>query len=188
MQWKERVWGWMSIKRKVCSYYSGRKLVFRKWILVASVVSVLVQCTKCQRWVHRRYSDVRRQVSLLSCLDVFVCRTCLGHNCLVQELEFKRGDDVLEEVEEFCYLDDMISCYGGASETVSASVGSAWKKFRELSGVLVGKQGLSFKQWAEIYQCCGRPILLHCCETRELTVADEARLRGSGASFDQGDV
>ena len=30
----------------------------------------------------------------------------------------------------------MISCYGGASEAVSARIGSAWKKFRELSGVL----------------------------------------------------
>ena len=72
--------------------------------------------TKCQRWVHRRCSDVPRQVSQLSCRDVFVCRTCLGHNCSVEEkLEFKRGEDVLEEVEKFCYLADMISCYGGAS-------------------------------------------------------------------------
>ena len=40
----------------------------------------------------------------------------------------------------------MISCYGGASEAESARIGSAWKKFRELNGVLVGKQGLSLKQ------------------------------------------
>ena len=87
-----------------------------------------------------------RQVSLLSCRDVFVCRTCIGHNCLVEEkLEFKRGEDVLEEVEKFCYLGVMISCYGGASEAVSARIGSAWKKFVELSGVLVGKQDLSLK-------------------------------------------
>ena len=87
-----------------------------------------------------------RQVSVLSCRDVFVCRTCIGHNCLVEEkLEFKRGEDVLEEVEKFCYLGDMISCYGGASEAVSARIGSAWKKFVELSGVLVGKQDLSLK-------------------------------------------
>ena len=85
-------------------------------------------------------------MSLLSCRDVFVCRTCIGHNCLVEEkLEFKRGEDVLEEVEKFCYLGDMISCYGGASEAVSARIGSAWKKFVELSGVLVGKQDLSLK-------------------------------------------
>ena len=52
-----------------------------------------------------------------------------------------------------------------------------WKKFRKLSGVLVWKQGLSLKQWGKIYQCCIRPVLLYCCESWELTVADEARLR-----------
>ena len=78
-----------------------------------------IQCTKCQMWVHRRCSDVPRQVSLLSCRDVFVCRTCLGHNCSVEEkLEFKRGEDVLEEVEKVCYEGDVISCYGGALEAV----------------------------------------------------------------------
>ena len=29
-----------------------------------------------------------------------------------------------------------------------------------------------------IYQCCVRSVLLHCCETWELTVVDEASLRG----------
>ena len=71
----------------------------------------------------------------------------------------------------------MISCYGGAFEAVSARIGIVWKKFMELSGVLVGKQGLSLKQRGKIYQCCVRPVLLYCCETWELTVADEARLR-----------
>ena len=85
-----------------------------------------VQCRKFQRWVHRRCSDVPRQVRLPSCCDVFVYRTCLGHNYLVKgKLEFKRGEVVLEEVETFCFLDDMISCYGGASEAVSARIGSA---------------------------------------------------------------
>ena len=72
----------------------------------------------------------------------------------------------------------MISCYGGASEVVSARIGSAWNKFSEFSGVLVRKQGLSLKQRGKIYQCCVRPVLLCCCETWELTVADEARLCG----------
>ena len=86
-------------------------------------------------------------MSLLSCRYVFVCRTCLGHNCSLEEkLEFKRDKDVLEEVEKFCYLGDMVSCYGGASEAVSARIGSVWKKFGKLSGVLVGKQCLSLKQ------------------------------------------
>ena len=42
-----------------------------------------IQCTKYQRWVHRRCSDVPRQVSLLLCQDVFVSRTCLGHNWVI---------------------------------------------------------------------------------------------------------
>ena len=71
-------------------------------------------------------------------------------------------------MEKFCFLGDMISWYGGASEAVSAIIGSAWKKFRELSGVLVGKQSLSLKQRGKMYQCCVRPVLLYCCETWNL--------------------
>ena len=66
----------------------------------------------------------------------------------------------------------MISCYFGASEAVNARIGRAWKKFRELISVLVGKQGLSLKQRGKIYQCCARPVLLYCCETWELIVAE----------------
>ena len=40
----------------------------------------------------------------------------------------------------------MIICHGGASKAVSARIGSAWNKFRELSGVLFRKQCLSLKQ------------------------------------------
>ena len=68
-----------------------------------------IHCTKSQRWVHRYCSGVTRQVSLLSCRDVrFVCRTCLGHNCSVEEkLQFKRSEDVFEEVQKFRYLGDI---------------------------------------------------------------------------------
>ena len=146
-----------------------KKVVFRRWILVVPGERFgcnSIWCTKCQRWVHRRRFDVPMQVSLLSCRDDFICRTCLGHNCSVEEkLEFKRGDNVLEEMEKFCYLGDMISCYGGVSEAVSARMDSAWKNFRELSVVLVGKQGLSLKQRGKIHQFCVRLVLLDCCET-----------------------
>ena len=39
----------------------------------------------------------------------------------------------------------MISYYEGRSEALTARIGSAWKKFKELSGVLFGKHGLSLK-------------------------------------------
>ena len=118
-------------------------------------------------------------MSLLSCWDVFACRTCLGHTYSVEEkFEFKRGENASEEAEKFCYLGNMISCYGGASEAVSTRIGSAWKKFSELSSVLVAKQGLSLNQQGKIYQCCVRTVLLYYYETWGLTVADEAMLRG----------
>ena len=58
---------------------------------------------KCHRWLPR-------QVSLLSCCDAFVCRTCLGQSYSVEKkLELKRGEVVLQEVEKFYYLGHMIS-------------------------------------------------------------------------------
>ena len=100
-----------------------------------------IQCTKCQRWVRCHFSDVLTEASLLSCQDVFVYRTCLGHNCSVEEkLEFIRDEEVLEEVEKFFYLGDMISCYGGESEAVTARIGSVWMKLRKLSGMLGGSR------------------------------------------------
>ena len=114
----------MSIKQKVCSYYLGRKVVFRKWIFVVSVLSGLVVILFSVRNVRGGFIVV--VLSLLSCPDVFVCITCPGHNCSVEEkLKFKRGEDVLEEKEKFCHLGDMISCYRGASASVSARIGSA---------------------------------------------------------------
>ena len=48
----------------------------------------------------------------------------------------------------------------------------------ELKVVLFRKQCLSLKQQGKLYQCCVRPFLLYCCETWELSVADDARLHG----------
>ena len=80
-----------------------------------------IQRTKCQKWVHCRCSDVPWQASLLSCRNVFVCKTCLVLNCSAEDkLEFKKDVDVLEEVETFCYLGDIIISYYVASEAVSA--------------------------------------------------------------------
>ena len=38
MQWKQRGLRVNASETKVCSYYLGRKVMFRKWILVVSVV------------------------------------------------------------------------------------------------------------------------------------------------------
>ena len=143
----------------------GNKVVFWRWILVLPVLNQSIAVLLSVQNVRGGFI-----VIVLMCLGrwVYYCvqmslsLECLAHNHSVEKLEFKRDEDVLE-VKKFCYLGDVISCYGQASEAVSARIGSVLRKFRELSGVLVGKQGLSLKQW-EIYQCWVRPVSLYCCE------------------------
>lgn len=71
-------------------------------------------------------------------------------------MEFKNSEDVIEEVEKFCYFGDMSISYGGASAAVSPKIGSAWKNLRKLSGALDGKQVFSLKQRGKIYHVSGR--------------------------------
>ena len=59
---------------------------------------------------------------------------------------------------------------------MSARIGGTWNKFRELSGMIVRKQGLSLKQAGKIYVHYVRQVLLHSCETLELTIANGATL------------
>ena len=110
-----------------------------------------IQCTSCHSLVHRCCSDGPKQVSLLSCRDVFVCRTCLGHNCSVEKLEFKRGKNVLEKMEKFCYLGDMISCSGGASEAVMPT-----DVLRERVGGVVKIKDLIIQSRLQWYCCHAR--------------------------------
>ena len=85
-QWKERC---MSEGLRVnVSKTKDMQLLFGKKSSVlkvnpCGVCGERVDCNfiQCTGWVHRRCSDMPRQVSLLPCRDVFVCRTCLSHNC-----------------------------------------------------------------------------------------------------------
>ena len=81
-------------KTKGMQLLFGKKRSVSKVILVVSVVSGLVVILFNVRNVRGGFIVVvhmSRQVSQLSCWDIFVCRTCLGHNCSVEEkLEFKK--------------------------------------------------------------------------------------------------
>ena len=53
-----------------------------------------------------------------------------------------------------------------------------WKKFPNLTGVLIGKQGLPLKLSGKVYVyiCYVKSVLLYCSEAWELTLADEMKL------------
>ena len=79
-RWKNTVQG-KGLRVNVVKF-KGMQLLFGKKSRVLKVYPCDVcgeqvvcnsnNCTKCQRWVHCLCSDVPRQVSLLSCWDVFV--------------------------------------------------------------------------------------------------------------------
>ena len=90
-------------KTKGMQLLLGTKIVFRKKIHVVSLVSGLFVILFSVPNVRGGFIVIFLMClgGLLSCRDVFVCRTCLGHNCSIEEKsEFKRCEDVLKEVEK----------------------------------------------------------------------------------------
>ena len=53
----------------------------------------------------------------------------------MKNLNLENGE-VLEGVNKFCYLGDMLNGEGGSRLASNSRVRCGWKKFRELSGIL----------------------------------------------------
>ena len=78
---------------------------------------------------------------------------------------------LLEKVDNFCYLGDMLDADGGCDSAVIARVRSAWKKFREYLPILSGKGLVKLK--GKIYATCVRSCLMHGSETWPMKVEHE---------------
>ena len=65
---------------------------------------------------------------------------------------------LLEGVEEFKYLGDVINNGGGCMRAVMGRVKAAWLSFKELGGLLCGRK-LGLKQKGELYKMCVRSVL-----------------------------
>ncbi len=84
-------------------------------------------------------------------------------------MEEDGGD--FEIVDHFCYL-EMMTCESGAGETVSVRIAAAWKKWREISSLLVNKT-IPLRNRAGIYCACVRLVMLYGAETWATTKAVE---------------
>jgi hypothetical protein len=69
-------------------------------------------------------------------------------------------DGVVEEVKQFCYLSDVLNSDGGVERVVRAIVSSAWRKWREIAGLLV-KKTVSLRNRRKLYDACIRLVLLY---------------------------
>ena len=63
-------------------------------------------------------------------------------------------------IDKFCYLGDMLSQEGGCEHAILKRIQTGWLKFRELSGLLIGK-GMSVRSKGIIYTTCIRPAMLY---------------------------
>ena len=135
-----------------------------------------ILCSSCAHWVHHGCSGVKGK---LKEDPSFKCNRCLGTARQIDArpcTEFEVGNDMLEAVDSFCYLGDMVSASGGCERAIITRIKCAWGKFRELMPLLTSR-ALSFRRRGHLFSTCVRRTLLHGAECWPTTIKDMDRLR-----------
>ena len=100
-----------------------------------------IRCSKCNLWVHyKKCSGLKTLAEDMS----YECPRCRGEPGVrpIDDRPFKEvevGDCVLEAVDLFCYLGDMLSAGGDCMAAATARCRCAWGKFRENLPLLTSK-------------------------------------------------
>ena len=136
-----------------------------------------IRCSKCNLWVHyKKCSGLKTLSEDLS----YECPRCRGVPGIrpVDGRPFKEvevGDCVLEAVDRFCYLGDMLSAGGGCMAAATARCRCAWGKFRENLPLLTSKP-VPFDLRGRLFSSNVRSSMLHGTETWPMTSAALHRL------------
>ena len=136
-----------------------------------------IRCSKCNLWVH--YEKCSGLKTLSEDLT-YECPRCRGVQGVrpVDGRPFKEvevGDCVLEAVDRFCYLGDMLSAGGGCMAAATARCRCAWGKFRENLPLLTSKP-VPFDLRGRLFSFNVRSSMLHGTETWPMTSAALHRL------------
>ena len=136
-----------------------------------------IRCSKCNLWVHyKKCSGLKTLSEDLS----YECPRCRGVPGVrpVDGRPFKEvevGDCVLEAVDRFCNLGDMLSAGGGCMAAATARCRCAWGKFRENLPLLTSKP-VPFDLRGRLFSSNVRSSMLHGTETWPMTSAALHRL------------
>jgi hypothetical protein len=107
-----------------------------------------IMCETCNKWVHARCSKVRGP---LKAIQHFQCATCTAGPKLPTTDEVVVGKDKFEQVQQFCYLGNILETSGGTEATVRARVRCAWTNWKTLSpiytpeGPIVAHEGMDVR-------------------------------------------
>ena len=169
-------------KTKIMVCQSGAQKVYREpnvkfpcGVCGKGVGSNSIWCETCKCWVHKRCSGIAG--SLLKVKD-FKCKRCRNPMELRDDTTANyevRDGMVVEKVDRFCYLGDMLSADGGAEDAMATRIRIAWNKFRELGPVLMAKC-VSLQVKGKVYVACVRSTMLYGSETWAMTEVMKQRL------------
>jgi len=136
-----------------------------------------MQCTSCQKWVHRKLSGIKG--SMYKVMKTFICRGCVDPVTGTGHTSVDSGVNAnLELVDKFCYLGDMLSADGDADAAVENRIQIGWNKFRQLAPLLTNKD-ISLKVRGRLYSSCVQSSMLHGTETWPERKENEVALQRS---------
>ena len=124
-----------------------------------------ILCVKCNKWCHLRCSGLKK----VSGVQNFECPLCRrGNNRKEEERGLITTGGRIEEVDEFCYLGNVLDCEAGVEKAVRARVAAAWTKWREMASLLINRS-IPLKVRASVYESCVRSVMLYGAETWGMT-------------------
>ena len=129
-----------------------------------------IRCSKCNLWLHyKKCSGLKTIAEDMS----YECPCCHGEPgvCPIDGRPFNEvevGDCVLEAVDRFCHLGDMLSAGGGCMAAATARCRCAWGKFRENLPLLTSKP-VPFDLRGRLFSSNVRSSMLHGTETWPMT-------------------
>jgi len=101
---------WQKVRQKAVRWPCG--------VCSKGVGSNSLQCTSCQKWVHKKCRGSMSKVA-----KSFSCRGCLNPETSAGRTSVDIGASAkLELVDKYCHLGDILSVDGGADAAVKARI------------------------------------------------------------------
>ena len=137
------------------------------------VLNVLASALYFALYFYKRCSGLK---SKLAFALNFKCKACLDPQ--VSDVDYKAVEldgNKYKMVNQFCYLEDMISAGGGAGASTIVRVRSGWKSFRVLLPLLASRF-IPLKTKGRLYAACVKNVMVYCSKTWPLKVEDITRI------------
>ena len=134
-----------------------------------------IQCTSCQKWVHKKCSGIKG--SMYKVMKSFICRGCSNPATNTRHTGVNTGaSSNWELVDKFCYLGDTLSVNGDADASVEARIQIGWNKFKLMVPLLTNRDISLITTW-RLYSSCVRSSMLHGSETWPVRKENEVALQ-----------